>query len=85
MKGLMKMEQFLETEQQKLRESLKHFLTAQSLQPLQQQLCDKWGALMQSVDVASWLDGTDSGWNLRLPVCICALKSAPPFWAEGAA
>ena len=36
---------------------------------------------MQYIGAAFWFYGTDSQWNIRMPVCNCALRLAPPVQA----
>src|SRR3981081_1976547 len=58
-----------DTEHQNLLESLKEFLTAQSLQTQQERLCSECGAVMQYIGAAFWFYGTASQWNIPMPVC----------------
>src|SRR4030088_519575 len=77
----LRMQHSHETQQTNLLESLKEFLTAQSLQTQQERLCSECGAVMQYIGAAFWFYGTDSQWNIRMPVCNCALRMTPPVRA----
>ena len=65
------MEQSRQSEQQKLTESLTEFFATQCWRADEQRRCTRCGALMQHLDATFWLYGTDSGWNVCLPLCQC--------------
>jgi hypothetical protein len=69
--------QSTESEKEKLVESIRAFLTEMSLRAAHPRCCLQCGAVMQHLDVTIWLYGTDSGWNLRLPICPCRIESNP--------
>jgi len=69
------MDKIPQNARQNLRESLKNFLTAQSLKTKQQETCPRCGVAMRYVNMSLALDEADCGWNLRLPYCLCTDSS----------
>jgi len=63
--------------QQKIVEALEDFFTVESLSD-EPPYCSRCGAAMQYRDATFWLYGTDSAWNLRVPMCACAGDIAHP-------
>lgn len=61
-----------QVELDELIQRVKDFFDAQSLQTEPLRTCPRCGAtLLQFLDAMFWLDGSDSGWNLRVPLCPC--------------
>jgi hypothetical protein len=50
-------------------ETLKEFLTAQSTAADETRLCPLCGTLLRYVPTQFWLEGGETGWNIRLPYC----------------
>ncbi|HEY3975146.1 MAG TPA: hypothetical protein VGM18_19220 [Candidatus Sulfotelmatobacter sp.] len=69
----------VDREKEELVESIGAFLSAMSSEPKQQRRCKRCGAVMRSFDATVRLDGTDSEWNLCLPVCPCELALHRPL------
>jgi len=69
MAGRMASNQTIESEQ--LIAQIKSFFHAQSLRIEEPRICSYCGASMQFLDATFWIEGSGSGWNLRLPVCSC--------------
>ncbi len=63
-------------DQTDLRPAIKDFLDKLSVQPQSRRMCARCGAVMQYVECTFWLSGTDSAWNLKLPVCACDWETA---------
>ena len=61
-----------QNEQQKLHQSFKNFLMAESSRAQKEGTCVRCGAPVQFMDATFWLNGDDSGWNVRIPICSCA-------------
>ena len=55
--------------QDELVELLKQFLTAQSAAPTEDLHCSKCGSVLEYLPTQFWLEGTEQGWNIRLPYC----------------
>ena len=50
-------------------EVLKQFLNAQSAAPAEVLNCSKCGSVLDYLPTQFWLEGTEQGWNIRLPYC----------------
>jgi hypothetical protein len=58
------------TERQgELVETLKDFLNAQSAAPARTRYCSQCGSVLQYLPTQFWMEGAESGWNIRLPYC----------------
>jgi|SRR5947209_19444942 len=76
------MEQPLQTDRDKLIDSLKALFTKEHLLARTRHRCGRCGTLMQTRDATFWLYGTDLQWTVPLPVCICRQISTPPIVTE---
>jgi hypothetical protein len=50
-------------------ESLKEFLSAQSIAPEKTRLCPHCGCVLGHLRTQFWLDGGENTWDIRLPYC----------------
>ena len=50
-------------------ESLKLFLTAQSIAVAETRYCSDCGSVLRYLPMQFWLEGGDKGWNIPLPYC----------------
>jgi len=50
-------------------ELLKQFLNAQSAAPAKILNCSTCGSVLHYLTTQFWLEGTEQGWNIRLPYC----------------
>lgn len=58
-------------ERSKLVEVIQNFVNAQSLRTHRSPTCTRCGQAMRFLEMTAWLYGSDSGWALSLPACIC--------------
>jgi hypothetical protein len=50
-------------------ESLKEFLSSQSIAPDKIRLCPRCGQVLRHLPTHFWLEGGENAWNIRLPYC----------------
>jgi hypothetical protein len=55
--------------QGELVETLKDFLNAQSAAPAITRYCSQCGSVLRYLPTQFWMEGAESGWNIRLPYC----------------
>jgi hypothetical protein len=72
------MGQSLQVEQEMLIASLTALFTDEGLRADQPRRCSRCGAVMQHIDATFWLYESESGWNVRLPMCTCEETSTSP-------
>jgi hypothetical protein len=55
--------------QDELVEFLRQFLTAHSAAPAKILSCSTCGSILHYLPTQFWLQGTEEGWDIRLPYC----------------
>lgn len=67
-------------ERSELKQEIENFLKSAAAQSNQRHLCSRCGADMKFINTTFSLLGTGSAWNIKVPMCGCAVENA----AEGA-
>jgi len=69
--GVLSMERNPQMDQKQLVELIQDFVDEQSLRTQLPPTCPRCGQAMSFLEATVWLYGSDSGWTLSFPACVC--------------